>query len=181
MKRLNLGCGKNHSIPDAVTVDINPQIGADVIHDINISPWPFIDNTFEEIYCYDALEHLDNIVHVMEEIHRISKPGAKVFITTPHFSSRNAFTDPTHIHYFGIHSFDYFSINCNNNYSKWNFYSSAEFKIIKVEVHFEPNLINKLIWRIAHRYPDLWERRLAWMFPAWFMSVGLLVIKGDHR
>ena len=35
----------------------------------------------------------------------------------------------------------------------------------------------KLIWRIANRYPQAFERRWAWLFPAWLLSVELEVIK----
>lgn len=35
----------------------------------------------------------------------------------------------------------------------------------------------KLIWRIANRYPQAYERRWAWLFPAWFLSFELEVIQ----
>lgn len=177
MNKLNLGSGMNRPVPDSINVDVNLQSAPDLVSDLNRFPWPFSSNTFQEIYGYDILEHLDDIVSVMNEIHRIAAPGAKVVITTPHFSNRNAFTDPTHKHYFGIHSFDYFSRNGKADYSKWNFYSSARYEILKVAVQFEHNLVNKLIWRIAARYPDMWESRLAWIFPAWFMNIELRVVK----
>lgn len=60
---------------------------------------------------------------------------------------------------------------------KWNYYSSAMYEILKVDVQFEKNLLNKLIWRLASQYPDFWESRLAWIFPAWFMNIELKVVK----
>ena len=42
---------------------------------------------------------------------------------------------------------------------------------------FYPTLVNKLTWRIANRYPEAYERRWAWIFPAWFLSIDLEVLK----
>jgi hypothetical protein len=41
--------------------------------------------------------------------------------------------------------------------------------------------VNKLVWRLARRAPAAYERRYAWMFPAWFLSFELVVIKGNAR
>ena len=76
-------------------------MGADVVHDLNCIPWPFADDTFEEVHAYDVLEHLEDVVRALEEIHRVSRHGATVHVTVPHFSSANAFTDVTHRHWFG--------------------------------------------------------------------------------
>jgi len=172
MKKLNLGCGKNRSVPEAMTVDINPQTGADIIHDLNRFPWPLSDNEFDIIYCTDILEHLDDLVKVMGEIYRIAKPFARVNIAVPHFSCANAYTDPTHKHFFGLFSFDYFTAQ-----NKWDFYTKIRFNKKRVQLIFYPTLLNKLIWRLTNRYPQFYERHLAWIFPAWFISVELEAIK----
>ena len=36
----------------------------------------------------------------MDELHRICRPGARIQLRTPHFSSMLAYSDPTHTHYF---------------------------------------------------------------------------------
>jgi hypothetical protein len=43
MKILDVGCGKNKR-KGAIGIDIDPNSDADVIHDLNIFPWPFNDN-----------------------------------------------------------------------------------------------------------------------------------------
>ncbi len=176
-KRLNLGSGMQRQIVDAVNLDIVPNSRADVIHDLNEYPWPFEDNRFEEVYCFDILEHLNDIVLSMQEIHRISSHGGKIVLTTPHFSSRNAYTDPTHKHFFGIHSFDYFLDNGHSEYSKMNFYSSARFQKTRLQIYFEHSLFNSLIERVVKIYPDFWEKRYCWIFPAWYMELELQTVK----
>ena len=106
-KKLDLGCGKN-KIRGTIGIDFNPSTQADVVHDLTIFPYPFEDNLFEEIYCRHILEHLPNLIAVMEELHRIAKPGCRIFVEVPYWSSHRAFKDPTHVLFFTENSFDYF-------------------------------------------------------------------------
>ena len=59
MKILDLGCGKAKK-SNALGIDINPDTDADVIHDLNVFPYPFPDNEFGVVHCDSILEHLDN-------------------------------------------------------------------------------------------------------------------------
>ena len=168
---LNLGAGKD-LIPQAITVDFNSALTPDVVHDLNQFPWPFADNSFDEIYAKDVLEHLGNLVRVMEEIHRIARPGAKIFIVTPHYSCPNSWRDPTHQQHLSFFSFDYFT-----GKNQWNFYTKVRFKKTKTVLQFYPNLKNKIFWRIANRWPRFYEEHLAWIFPAWVMHFELETLK----
>ena len=156
----------------AVNLDISAEVGADVVHNLAQMPWPLPPDTFREVYAYDVIEHLDDIVRVMEEIHRICKPGARVHITVPHFSSANAFTDPTHRHQFSCFSFDYFDESHG-----LAFYSRARFKRTRAHIVFVPTLVNKIVQRLANRRPQRYEQRWAWIFPAWFLSIDLEAVK----
>lgn len=171
MDILDLGAGKDR-IPNAIRLDSSALANPDVLHDLNNYPYPFDDNSFDLIYCKDVIEHVREIVPTMEEIHRIGRNGATLHITTPHYSCSNSFTDPTHLHHLGIFSFDYF---CNAN--QWDFYTAVKFEKVKATMVFDLNLKNKVIHRIANRYPIFYERHLAWIFPAWFMIFELKVVK----
>jgi SAM-dependent methyltransferase len=168
---LNLGCGRKHA-SGAINLDITSETSPDVVHDLNKTPWPFPDNNFREVLAFDVIEHLGDIVKTMEEIHRICQPQAVVKITVPHFSCANAFTDPTHRHYFGFFSFDYFT-----GEHEFSFYSKVRFRTQNRIMVFKPTLINKVIWRLARRFPFQYEQRWAWIFPAWFLYFELEVIK----
>lgn len=156
----------------AVNLDISGDVGADVVHDLAQLPWPLPSDAFREVYAYDVIEHLEDVVRVMEEIHRVCTPGARVHITVPHFSSANAFMDPTHRHQFSCFSFDYF-----DGSHALAFYSRARFKRTQVQIVFSPTLVNKLVHRLANRRPQAYEQRWAWIFPAWFLSVDLEAVK----
>jgi SAM-dependent methyltransferase len=168
---LNLGCGRKLR-DDAVNVDISSSVGADVVHDLARVPWPLPSDAFTRVYAHDVIEHLQNVPAAMEEIHRVCRSGAHVHVTVPHFSSANAYTDPTHQHQFSYFSFDYFGAD-----HQLAFYSAARFKRRHAQLVFYPTLANKLVHRLANRHPRTYEQRWAWIFPAWFLSVELEVVK----
>jgi SAM-dependent methyltransferase len=168
---LNLGSGLKR-VPGAINVDITRATDPDVVHDLNERPWPFEDGAFDDFRLYDVLEHLDDVVATMEEIHRVAAPGAIVHITVPHFSCANAFTDITHRHYFGYFSCHYFT-----GENEFPFYTAARFKRRVANIIFYPTIVNKVVWRLANRWPRSYERSWAWIFPAWYLSFELQVVK----
>lgn len=168
---LNLGCGLKH-VPGAVNLDVTAATKPDVVHDLNVRPWPFEADTFDEVRANDVIEHLDDLLATMEELHRVCAPGAVVSITVPHYSSPNAFTDPTHRHYFSLFSFHYFT-----GENQFPFYTSVRFSRRASQLVFHPTLLNKIVWRLAARWPEEYERRWAWVFPAWFLYFELEVVK----
>lgn len=175
MQILHLGCGMN-KIPESIGVDINKKSAADIIHNLDKFPYPFKGNQFEKIVADNILEHLDNVPRVMEEIYRISKNGAKVFITTGHFSGIDAFTDPTHKHFFTSRTFDYF-IPGTDLY-KLN-YSKGLFKKINVTVGpmNTNNILLNLLLKIINKHLVIYEKRFAFIFPVGVISYELEVIK----
>lgn len=168
---LNLGCGRKQ-VAGAVNLDITAVTAPDVVHDLNQRPWPFDADQFDDIRMMDVLEHLDDVMATFEELHRIGRPGAVVRISVPHFSSSNAFTDPTHRHYFGWFSCDYVTGG-----TELVFYSRARFRYRQRSLLFHPSFVNKFVRRYATLRPGDYERRWAWIFPAWFLYWELEVVK----
>jgi len=168
---LNVGCGRKQLL-EAVNADRVFETRPDVVVDFDSVPWPFDDNTFSVVRCFDIMEHLADVVTAMEEIHRVSKPGATVQIAVPHFSSANSFTDPTHRRGFGILSFNYFT-----GEHEFSYYTSKRFRRKRSVIVFYQTLFSKVVRRLANRWPESYERRWAWMFPAWYLYFELEVIK----
>lgn len=123
--KLNLGCGEK-KIPGFTGVDHIKTEACDIIHNLNAFPYPFSDSSVEEVVMDNVLEHLDDTIAVMEEIYRLTTPGAIVRINVPYFKSNSAFTDPTHKHFFTETSFKYFKPQ-----HSLHFYTTANFEVIK--------------------------------------------------
>ena len=92
---LDIGCGPNKR-PGSVGVDIHPYPGVDVVTDLNQTPWPLEAGRFDRIVCSHVIEHVADLVVFFRELHRVARPGALVEVVTPHFSSIDSWTDPTH-------------------------------------------------------------------------------------
>ena len=106
-KVLDVGCGWNKT-PGAIGIDANPKTHADVIHDLGSIPYPFPDNDFDDIVCRHVAEHVPDVMSFIAELHRITKPGGRITITTPHYSNPDWATDPTHRNHFNSYSFNCF-------------------------------------------------------------------------
>jgi SAM-dependent methyltransferase len=114
MKReLLIGCGPSRikkvgleevatDWSNLTTLDMDPYCEPDVVHDLNIFPYPFSDNTFNEIHAYEVLEHLGSLgdykffFKQFEEIWRILKPDGVFIGMVPGPKSPWIFGDPGH-------------------------------------------------------------------------------------
>jgi SAM-dependent methyltransferase len=104
--KLDLACGQNKK-EGFVGVDIGGN--ADIIHNLNRYPWPFDNDSVEEINCSHFIEHVDDLIRFMDECWRVMKPGAKMNVVAPYYSSIRAMQDPTHKHFISEMTFMYFN------------------------------------------------------------------------
>ena len=112
MAELLIGCGNrrakvcyqpgNESFSDLTTLDIDPLSGADIIHDLDVLPYPFANDTFDEIHAPEVLEHTGRqgdwrfFFAQFFEFWRILKPGGFLAASCPSVTSRWAWGDPGH-------------------------------------------------------------------------------------
>lgn len=98
--RLNLGCG-NHKLADYFNVDSQPACKPDQIVNLESFPWPWADNSVDEILMSHVLEHLgantDTYLGIIKELYRVCRPDARITIIVPHPRSDNYLADPTHV------------------------------------------------------------------------------------
>lgn len=125
MKILDLGCG-DRKTKGAIGADCVALPGVDVVMNLNVFPYPFEDDSFDTIYLNDVIEHLPDTIRVMEEIHRIGRPGARVHIRVVNWNSHYTAMDPTHVKAFTENSFDFFGKHPRS------YYTTARFEVVKV-------------------------------------------------
>ena len=110
--QLLLGCGRSRKkklmLPGReawdglVTLDMSPDVGADVVHDLCDFPLPFADDSATEIHLYDVLEHTRRqgdwrgFFAEFSEFWRILKHGGLLFAISPKPDGRWAWGDPGH-------------------------------------------------------------------------------------
>src|SRR6185369_2289998 len=104
--RLDIACGKSKK-QGFTGVDI--WQGADIVVDLEKYPWPFEDNSVDEVYCSHYIEHVPDLISFANELNRIMKVGAKAEIIAPYYSSIRAWQDPTHLRAISENTFLYFN------------------------------------------------------------------------
>jgi SAM-dependent methyltransferase len=171
---LQIGAGRK-KIVDATTLDINRRVNPDVVWDLNVFPYPFVDDHFETIVCEHVIEHLPDVIKVMEELHRVAKPGAKVWIWVPHFSSLNFNTDPTHVHAFSSRSFDYLCVG--TDLYRYD-YSTARFRKRIARMTMRPLTgFSRVLMSWINRHLLFYEEHLAYIIPGQELQFVLEVVK----
>ncbi|MAH49403.1 hypothetical protein CMI37_26510 [Candidatus Pacearchaeota archaeon] len=171
LKKLNLGCGRDYR-KGFVNIDICNELKADVYHDLGKFPYPFKDDHFDEVLSLGTLELIDaNFLKIMEELHRICKPGAIIKIRGPVFPNMCSAQDPLTKKFLTWNTFEYFKGEGGTDY-----YSKARFKTLKREYIFS---INKFHWvnPIINLAPAFYTRFLFNLFPANCIYYKLKVLK----
>lgn len=181
--KLNLGCGKDIK-KDYVNLDLKPLKGVDVVCDLNRFPYPLRNNMFDEIYCNNILEHLDDVVGALEQLHGICIPQAKIVIKVPHFTCQYAFADPTHKHYFTYESFDYFTSRDEINDKRPDWYSDGKYTILSTKLVFSKGLWlpwNYILEWLFNKIPKYYEGTFLRVFPAEQLIVVMKVVKDSDK
>ncbi len=111
MKKLNVGCGRN-ILEGWVNLDSQNLSGVDICFDLEscrTNKIPIPDNSIEEFLLSHILEHIQDPLPLMQELHRIAVPNAICTVRVPYGSSDDAWEDPTHVRPYFMGSFGYFS------------------------------------------------------------------------
>ena len=163
LKVLDIGCGQTKS-PSHIGMDIFPGPGVDVIHSFDDFPYPFADNSMDEVKCNNSLEHVDDFLRTIEEIHRILRPGGVLKVWCPHYSGPDAYRDPTHKTFFAYTTFDRFA--GTGSYGSRH----AGMFAVRRRMFGMPDGGGRglafLPKAFGNRFPDLYERYLCWIMPA---------------
>ena len=128
-RHLDLGCGpvpRNPYHCDEVhAVDLALPPGLDTTRfaqaNLSLEPIPHPDSSFDSVSAFDFLEHVPRVlatvdgrgtrfpfIELMNQIHRVLKPGGRFFALTPAYPNEEAFQDPTHVNILTEGTWKYF-------------------------------------------------------------------------
>lgn len=101
---LNLGCGNaKFNVPNVVNLDGYGK--PDVLWDLEKTPLPFENETFDFILAHHILEHLHNWWNVFDECARILKPNGTMEIYVPAWNGDSALGFRDHVSIINSNSF----------------------------------------------------------------------------
>lgn len=130
-KILNLGCGRV-PLKGAINHDIERHSShVDVVHDLNVLPWPWNDEAFDMVVSRSVFEHLDiDLLASMDETWRILKPDGIAVVKVPYWRHDRCWDDPTHRRGYTIRAFNWFDPTTPEG-KKYRFYTPRKWRIVK--------------------------------------------------
>ncbi len=167
--RIDVGCGTAKK-SGFLGLDIAKLPGVDIVADIQ-KKIPLKDNSVEEIYCANVLQHIPDWKAALKEMHRVLKLGGILCLLVPHFTHSRAY-NPFHKHHFSLHCFDYFDPRTELAARRHYYTEDIRFKVkdVKIEIRtskifFWTYLINFLV-NLNRRTQHIWESWFCFIFPA---------------
>ena len=109
---LDLGCSGNRH-EGAVGLDVRDTPDVDIVHDLEVFPYPLPNDSCTLILASHVLEHIKpwHSISLMDELWRILKPGCKLAISVPYPGTKEFWQDPTHCNGWNEITFEYFDQN----------------------------------------------------------------------
>jgi SAM-dependent methyltransferase len=167
---LDVGCGAT-KVPGSIGLDISADTAADIVHDLDSFPYPIEDSSFDQILLQDVIEHVSEPIRVFEELHRIARPGARIQLRTPHFSSVLAYGDPTHRHYFSTVAIRSLAE------PRFAHYTDVRFRVVHITLDMWLPYRVLGLSVLFNRVQDAYEKYFAFIFPTMNIRAELEVLK----
>lgn len=133
--KIDLGSG-NDKKEGYLRIDKSPAVNPDYVIDLeqpDCLKKHFDDDSVHEIRAHYIMEHIQNLIPLMNELHRIIMRNYGVLkMTIPHYKCEGAFRDPTHVRFFTEKTMEYFSKDYVQNFSD---YGILPWTIIKQDIN----------------------------------------------
>jgi SAM-dependent methyltransferase len=107
LRTLDVGSGGTKQKATSAGVDLFRAPGIDVVADLRAG-LPFADASVDRIYAVHVLEHVLDLVPVMNELHRVLADDGVLHVLSPHWQAIAAVADPTHVKYLDVQTFKWF-------------------------------------------------------------------------
>lgn len=163
--KLNLGCGSSRK-DGYVNVDREAVLAPDLVVDLESFPWPWPDDSVDEVLMHHVLEHLGRdtatYLGIVRELYRVCRHDARLRIVVPHPRHDLFLNDPTHVRPVTPESLELFSKARNR---KWAAEGAANSQLaLFLDVDFEvvsANILPSEPWRSRYARREIDAKALA--------------------
>ena len=123
---LDLGCGASKQ-PHTIGLDRRALPGVDIVHDLEVLPYPLPDACCYRMLASHIVEHLNPalVFAILDEWWRLMRPHGQLLIATPYAGSPRFWQDPSHRHGWMEATAQYF----DPDYPLWKVYEPRPWKI----------------------------------------------------
>ncbi|WP_213453059.1 methyltransferase domain-containing protein [Rhizomonospora bruguierae] len=93
---LDVGCGQTKQYPEAIGLDMRACEAVDVRANLSLG-LPMASRSVDAVFAVHVLEHLIDFLALVDECHRVLRPGGVLHVVSPWWRYVNAVADPTHV------------------------------------------------------------------------------------
>ncbi len=129
--RVDLACGQQKR-EGFIGVDKESGEGVDIVHDLEVYPWPFANDSVYEIYCSHYVEHVRDLIKFMDECYRILQPLGLMTIVCPYWANIRAWQDPTHVRCINEKTFCYFDRQWVKSIKMNHYMGDCDFEMVAI-------------------------------------------------
>jgi SAM-dependent methyltransferase len=100
----DVGCGGYKQVREAIGVDRYTYKGVELVADLEHGT-PFSSDSVDHIFAVHILEHVNNLLALMNDLHRVLRETGILHVMVPYWRHSVAVADPTHVRFFVPQSF----------------------------------------------------------------------------
>jgi SAM-dependent methyltransferase len=161
----------------------------------SLTDLPFEDDSYDIICAFDVIEHIEDDIKAIEEIHRVLKPNGKYLLTVPAFQSLWSNHDLINHHYRRYRKNQFNKLIVNNklkiNYSTYfNFWLFIPISIVRFilnniprkknsdstgsdnEIMQSSKIVNGILYRIFYSEKFLLKLNIKFPFGVSILTIG---------
>jgi SAM-dependent methyltransferase len=175
---VDLGCGRR-PVPGSFGLDAIGLPGVQVVARLDGPHLPFRDASLDQAYALNVLEHLDDLVAIMDEIARVLRLGGRCTVEVPYFASVSAYADPTHRRQFTYGTLEHFAAPPEHGWSanRHTWFGQTRFQVTWRRLIFGRAHRLLGIASAANRLPRVYENLFVYWFPARALAAELVKVR----
>jgi SAM-dependent methyltransferase len=101
---VDLGCGQTKQYAGNLGLDLRRAPGVDAVAELSTS-LPLRDGSVDAVFAVHLIEHLADFLPLIDEAHRVLRPGGMLHVMSPWWGHVNAIADPTHLRLLDVQTF----------------------------------------------------------------------------
>jgi predicted SAM-dependent methyltransferase len=135
--RVDLACGQ-HVREGFQGADIWPGEGVEWVLDLENDPWPWADNSVDELHASHYIEHVRDLLKFMDNAWRVLKDEGSFTIISPYYTSIRAWQDPTHVRAISENTWPYFSRDWRKEQGLDHYPVECDFEVETLTAAYNP-------------------------------------------
>lgn len=180
---VELGCGNKPaplSEDGRIGIDLVDLPHVDIVANLEEGLSFLPDASVDKLYARSLFEHINNFDRLLTEVIRVLKNDGVCHLMVPHFANPYHYSDPTHVRFFGLYSFFYYSHEKHHFRRQVpTFYTESRLEIISLKLKFRSPFKGRKWWKRLHEklfnltpwMQEFYEENLCYLFPCYGITI----------